>query len=70
MQLLCREFEEATILSIGHRSELEAFHSRKIILKRVRGGAKLVSDTDLGQFDAASRCIGEAMAAVETTKER
>ena len=44
MQLLCREFEEATILSISHRSELEAFHSRKIILKRVRGGAKLVSD--------------------------
>jgi predicted ATPase len=25
---------------------------------------------ELGQFDEASRCIGEAMAAVETTKER
>jgi putative ATP-binding cassette transporter len=44
MHLLCREFEDATVLSIGHRSELEAFHNRKIVLKRVRGGAKLVSD--------------------------
>ena len=26
--------------------------------------------SDLGQFDEAWRCIGEAMAAVETTKER
>jgi len=44
MHLLCREFEDATVLSIGHRSELEAFHSRKIVLKRVCGGAKFVSD--------------------------
>ena len=44
MELLCREFEEATIVSFGHRLELEAFHDRKIILKRGRGGAKLVSD--------------------------
>jgi hypothetical protein len=43
-RLLCREFEDATVLSIGHRPELEAFHSRKIVLKRVRGGAKFVSD--------------------------
>ncbi len=44
MKLLCREFEDATVLSVGHRPELEAFHSRKIFLKRVRGGGKLVSD--------------------------
>lgn len=47
MQLLCRECEDATVLSVGHRPELEAFHSRKIILKRIHGGAKLVSDIDL-----------------------
>jgi hypothetical protein len=35
---------DGTVLSIGHRSELEAFHGRKIVLKRVRGGAKFVSD--------------------------
>jgi putative ATP-binding cassette transporter len=38
MQLLCRELEDATVLSVGHRPELEAFHNRKIILKRIRGG--------------------------------
>ncbi len=47
MQLLCREFEDATVLSIGHRPELEAFHGRKIVLKRVRGGAKFVSNISL-----------------------
>jgi putative ATP-binding cassette transporter len=44
MRLLCRDFEDATVVSIGQRPELEAFHSRKIVLKRVRGGAKFVSD--------------------------
>jgi len=36
--------EETTLVSVGHRPELEAFHSRKITLERRRGGAKLVSD--------------------------
>jgi vitamin B12/bleomycin/antimicrobial peptide transport system ATP-binding/permease protein len=36
--------EETTLVSVGHRPELEAFHSRKIMLERRRGGAKLVSD--------------------------
>ena len=36
-----------TLLSVGHRPELEAFHTRKIVLERRRGGAKLVHDTDL-----------------------
>jgi putative ATP-binding cassette transporter len=49
MELLCRELQEATIVSIGHRSELEAFHSRKIIVKRGLEGAKIVSDTNLHQ---------------------
>jgi putative ATP-binding cassette transporter len=49
MELLCRELQDATIVSIGHRSELEAFHSRKIIVKRGLEGAKIVSDTNLHQ---------------------
>jgi vitamin B12/bleomycin/antimicrobial peptide transport system ATP-binding/permease protein len=39
--------EETTLVSVGHRPELEAFHSRKIKLERRRGGAKLVSDIKL-----------------------
>ena len=38
---------DATIISVGHRPELEAFHSRKIILERRIDGARLVSDIDL-----------------------
>jgi putative ATP-binding cassette transporter len=44
MKLLSQEFEHATVVSVGHRSELEALHGRKIILQRGRQGAKLVSD--------------------------
>jgi putative ATP-binding cassette transporter len=38
---------DMTLLSVAHRPELEAFHTRKIILERRRGGAKLVHDVDL-----------------------
>jgi putative ATP-binding cassette transporter len=47
MELLSRELKEATIVSIGHRSELEQFHSRKIVLKRGLEGTKIVSDVYL-----------------------
>ena len=36
-----------TLVSVAHRPELEAFHTRKIVLERRRGGAKLVHDVDL-----------------------
>jgi putative ATP-binding cassette transporter len=44
MELLCVDLKEATIVSIGHRAELESFHSRKIILTRDFEGARIVSD--------------------------
>jgi putative ATP-binding cassette transporter len=47
MEMLIRELPKATIVSVGHRAELEAFHSRKITLERREGGARLVSDVDL-----------------------
>jgi putative ATP-binding cassette transporter len=47
MALLSERPDETTLLSVGHRPELEAFHSRKIVLERRRGGAKLVSDVKL-----------------------
>jgi vitamin B12/bleomycin/antimicrobial peptide transport system ATP-binding/permease protein len=47
MKLLSQELQEATVISIGHRSELEAFHCRKMVLQRGHGGAKLVSDVYL-----------------------
>jgi len=47
MALVTRTLPKATIVSVAHRIELEAFHSRKIVLERRKGGAKLVSDVDL-----------------------
>jgi putative ATP-binding cassette transporter len=47
MELLIKDLPRATVVSVAHRAELEAFHSRKIVLERRRGGAKLVSDIDL-----------------------
>jgi putative ATP-binding cassette transporter len=47
MELLVEQ-ERLTVLSVGHREELEQFHSRKIELARREGGAKLVRDIELG----------------------
>jgi putative ATP-binding cassette transporter len=47
MEILTEDLGATTIVSVGHRPELEAFHSRKITLERRKGGAKLVSDVDL-----------------------
>ncbi|MER8536559.1 ABC transporter ATP-binding protein/permease [Mesorhizobium sp. M1005] len=47
MEMIIRELPTVTIISVAHRAELEAFHSRKITLERHKGGAKLVSDIEL-----------------------
>lgn len=47
METIIRDLPDVTIVSVAHRAELEAFHSRKITLERREGGAKLVSDIDL-----------------------
>jgi putative ATP-binding cassette transporter len=40
---------DMTLLSVGHRPELESFHTRKIELARRTDGAKLVRDVELGE---------------------
>src|SRR6476620_1615991 len=47
MESLIKELPDATSVSVAHRAELEDFHSRKIVLARRKGGAKLVRDIDL-----------------------
>ena len=47
MEMVTKELPKATIVSVAHRVELEAFHRRKVVLERRKGGAKLVSDVDL-----------------------
>ena len=45
MALLGAELPHATILSVGHRPELEAFHDRKLTLERKLDGAVIVGDS-------------------------
>jgi len=52
------ELPKATVVSVGHRAELEAFHSRKIVLERRKGGAKLVSDINLIPRKGKRRLLG------------
>jgi putative ATP-binding cassette transporter len=47
MELLTQELASLTVVSVGHRPELAAFHSRKIVLERRRGAAKFVTDIQL-----------------------
>ena len=47
MELLSKQPDETALVSVGHRPELEAFHNRKVVLERRKGGAKLVSDIKL-----------------------
>jgi putative ATP-binding cassette transporter len=49
--------EQTTLVSVGHRPELEAFHNRKILLERRRGGAKLVSDIKLVRKPGRARLL-------------
>jgi putative ATP-binding cassette transporter len=58
MALMTKELPKATVVSVAHRAELEAFHSRKIVLERRKGGAKLVSDIDLIPRKGRRRLLG------------
>jgi putative ATP-binding cassette transporter len=58
MELMTKELPNATVISVAHRAELEAFHSRKIVLERRKGGAKLVSDVDLVPRQGRRRLLG------------
>jgi len=58
MELVIKELPGATLVSVAHRAELEAFHSRKIVLARRKGGAKLVRDIDLVPRKGKGRLFG------------
>ncbi|MGY3486253.1 putative ATP-binding cassette transporter [Bradyrhizobium sp. USDA 4011] len=58
MEMVTTQLPKATIVSVAHRVELEAFHSRKIVLERRKGGARLVSDVDLIPRKGKRRLLG------------
>jgi vitamin B12/bleomycin/antimicrobial peptide transport system ATP-binding/permease protein len=69
MEIVIKELPKATIVSVAHRIELEAFHSRKIVLERRKGGAKLVSDVDLIPRKGGQRLLGRFLRPRKATKK-
>jgi putative ATP-binding cassette transporter len=47
MHLVLEQLPDATLVSVGHRAELEAFHTRKLVLEYHPEGARLVGDEAL-----------------------
>jgi putative ATP-binding cassette transporter len=60
MRLLLERLPEATVISVGHRPELEAFHTRKLVLEYRAEGARLVSDEPLRRtFRRSARLLSK-----------
>ena len=70
MEMVTKELPKATIVSVAHRVELEAFHSRKIVLERRKGGAKLVSDIDLIPRKGKRRLLGRFLRQRKARRKR
>ena len=60
MRLLLERLPEATVISVGHRPELEAFHTRKLVLEYRADGARLVRDEPLRRiFGRSARLLSK-----------
>ena len=61
MRLVLERLPAATLVSVAHRVELEAFHTRKLVLEYQREGARLVGDEALHKTFRRRRasCSGE-----------
>ncbi len=63
MQLVLERLPEATVVSVGHRAELEAFHTRKLVLEYHPEGARLVRDESLPRtFRRSARLLSRLRA--------
>ena len=62
MRLVLERLPDATVISVGHRPELEAFHTRKLVLEHRADGARLVSDEALqGNFGRSARVLAKLL---------
>jgi vitamin B12/bleomycin/antimicrobial peptide transport system ATP-binding/permease protein len=60
MRLLMERLPDATVISVGHRAELEAFHTRKLVLEYHADGARLVSDESIRRtFGRSARLLSK-----------
>ena len=71
MRLLLERLPTATVVSVGHRAELEAFHNRKLVLEHREEGARLVRDVALGSpFRRTARFLSRLFTSEPTTGSR
>ena len=71
MQLMLERLPEATVISVGHRAELEAFHTRKLVLEYHPEGARLVRDEPLqNTFGRSARFLSKLRARKKPRKTR
>jgi putative ATP-binding cassette transporter len=69
MRLVLERLPEATIVSVGHRAELEAFHTRKLVLEYHPEGARLVGDEALPRaFGRSARFLSRLRAREKSPK--
>jgi vitamin B12/bleomycin/antimicrobial peptide transport system ATP-binding/permease protein len=69
MRLVLERLPEATIVSVGHRAELEAFHTRKLVLEYHPEGARLVGDEALSRtFGRSARLLSRLRAREKSLK--
>jgi putative ATP-binding cassette transporter len=61
MRLILERLPSATLVSVAHRVELEAFHTRKLVLQHQHEGSRLVADESLRKKFSRRRasCSGE-----------
>ena len=60
MRLLLERLPDASVISVGHRAELEAFHTRKLVLEYHADGARLVSDESIRRtFGRSARLLSK-----------
>jgi vitamin B12/bleomycin/antimicrobial peptide transport system ATP-binding/permease protein len=58
MRLILDQLPAATLVSVAHRVELEAFHTRKLVLEYQGEGARLVGDELLHKTFSRPRAVG------------
>jgi len=69
MRLVMERLPESTVISVGHRVELEAFHNRKLVLEYHPEGARLVRDQSLRwTFRGSARILSRLLTREQPAK--
>jgi vitamin B12/bleomycin/antimicrobial peptide transport system ATP-binding/permease protein len=69
MRLILNQLPEVTLISVGHRPELEEFHLRKLVLQYQADGARLVGDESLqSTFRRSTRLLSRLFSRVDTQR--